>query len=178
MLETWRWFGPDDPVTLEQIKQAGATGIVTALNHIPTGEVWSEREIITRKKVIEATGLSWSVVESVPVHNAIKLRHGNFRKMIANYRETLINLGNHGIDTVCYNFMPVVDWTRTDLRYTLTDKSQALRFDMLDFATYDIHILQRSGAQNDYPAELVAQAAAHIHTLDKTAIEVLEKTWI
>jgi len=178
MLETWRWFGPEDPVTLEQIKQAGATGIVTALNHIPTGEIWPEREIIARRQIVEATGLAWSVVESVPLHNDIKIRSGNFRTMIANYRETLINLGNHGINTVCYNFMPVVDWTRTDLHYTLADKSQALRFDILDFATYDIYILQRSGAQDDYPAELVTKAAAHIQTLDEAAIEVLEKNII
>ncbi len=178
MQETWRWFGPNDPITLEQIRQAGATGIVSALNHIPTGEVWTREEIATRKQTIEDAGLVWSVVESVPLHNDIKTRSGDFERMINNYCDSLTNLGAQGIHVVCYNFMPVVDWTRTNLRYTLPDRSEALRFDIADFAAYDIHVLERPGAEKDYPSEVVARAEAYFHSLDQAAIDALERNII
>lgn len=134
MQETWRWFGPEDIVTLDLIRQAGATGIVTALDHVPTGETWPVEDIEERKRLIEAAGMIWSVVESVPLHNDIKTRSGDYRRYIDNYRQTLKNLGAAGVNRVCYNFMPVVDWTRTNLAYELPNKSEALRFDMPNFA--------------------------------------------
>ena len=150
MQETWRWFGPNDTVTLEQIRQAGASGIVTALDHIATGETWPEQDIADRKQLIVDNGLEWSVVESVPIHQDIKLRNGNYQQLIQNYCQTLTNLGKLGVTRVCYNFMPVVDWTRTNLNFELDNASSALRFEMADFVAYDIHILQRDNASADY----------------------------
>ena len=158
MEETWRWFGPDDTVSLENVCQAGATGVVTALDHIPTGEVWPLKDILERKQLIKAHGLNWSVVESVPLHNDIKTRTGQYRQYITNYCESLENLGQAGIRRVCYNFMPVVDWTRTNLGYELPNASEALRFDMADFVVYDVHILKRPGAEECYSAELLERA--------------------
>jgi mannonate dehydratase len=151
MQETWRWFGPDDSITLQHIRQAGATGIVTALHDIPTGELWPLDAIIARKALIEAQDLTWSVVESVPLHNDIKTRTGDYLRHLENYRQTLLNLGQAGIQTVCYNFMPVVDWTRTNLAYTLPNSAQALRFEMTDFVAYDVHMLARSNASQPSP---------------------------
>lgn len=178
MQETWRWFGPEDPITLRQVRQAGATGVVSALDHIATGEAWPLADIIERKQMIEAEGLEWSVVESVPVHNHIKARCGDYQRMIENYKESLRNLGAAGINTVCYNFMPVVDWTRTSLSYQLPNKSVALRFEMTDFAAYDIFVLKRDGARDSYPAEIVDKAQAHFNMMNEVEVAALESNII
>ncbi|MCP8898614.1 mannonate dehydratase [Gilvimarinus xylanilyticus] len=178
MKETWRWFGPQDTVTLANIRQAGATGIVTSLHHIPTGETWPLDEILARKQEIEAAGLEWSVIESIPLHNDIKTRTGDYQTYIANYQQSIRNVAKAGIFDVCYNFMPVVDWTRTNLSYSLPNQSQALRFEMSDFAAYDVYLLKRDNAAADYQPEVLERAKARFDAMSDEEKALLEKNII
>ena len=168
MRQTWRWFGPHDLVTIDNILQAGAEGVVTALHHVPTGALWTSEEIARRQTELSVTGagapsgLDWQVVESLPVSEDIKKQKGDWRLHLENYRTSLRHIADAGIEVVCYNFMPVLDWTRTDLRWKLPSGATCMRFDYADFAAFDIYILERPGAVNDYPEE-IAGAAVERH---------------
>lgn len=160
MEQTWRWFGPEDAITLPQIRQTGATGVVTALHHIPYGVVWSLDEIQKRRAMIEAAGLRWSVVESVPVAEPIKLGAGDLAPLYENYRQTLRNLAASDVRTVCYNFMPILDWTRTQLAYPLPGGGTALRFNAFEYAAFDCYMLERPGAEAEHGPDVLAKARA------------------
>lgn len=178
MIETWRWFGPNDPVTLDDIRQAGATGIVTALHDLPNGTVWPLEAITARRDMIAAAGLTWEVVESVPVHEDIKRAAPGWEEKAEAWAQSIRNLAACGIRTVCYNFMPLLDWTRTDLTYALSDGALCLRYDAVDAAVFDIHILARAKAAQDHRPEIAAQAATRFAQMSEEAQDALTRTII
>ena len=174
MKESWRWFGPQDLISLDQIKQAGSKGVVSALHHIYGSQAWPLDEVLRRKAEIESAGLAWSVVESIPVHKSIKLRSGPHGQYIDGWKDTLAAIAKAGVPVVCYNFMPLVDWTRTNLKWRLPSTGYALRFDAVDFAAYDLFQLKRHGAELDYPPERIAAARARFKSMSEMQHNELE----
>jgi mannonate dehydratase len=179
MLQSWRWFGPPDRVSIDEVMQAGATGVVTALHHIKAGQVWTPDEIAKRQREVATmsdgapSGLIWAVAESLPVSEDIKRQTGDYRQHFANYRESLKNMAAAGVEVICYNFMPVLDWTRTDLRYRLSNGATCMRFDLMDFAAYDIHILKRPGARESFAPEVSEEADRRFAAMDDQTRKVL-----
>ena len=178
MLQTWRWFGPDDPVSLENVAEAGASGIVSALHHRNRGEVWSEDELLKRRAEIERAGLVWSVVESINVGEEIKTRSGDFRAKIDNHKQSIRNAARAGVKVFCYNFMAITDWTRTELNWPLPGGGTALRFDAIQYAAYDLFILRRDGAEGDYAPAQIDAARARFEAMSPREMQDLERTLI
>lgn len=178
MLESWRWFGPQDPVTLSDARQAGAHGVVTALHHIYDGRVWTLDDVAERMALVREAGMTWAVCESIPINSAIKRRDGEWRRYLDAWKQSLANLGRGGVPVVCYNFMPVVDWTRTNLMYPTEAGGYALRFDMIDFVAYDVFVLKRRAAEDSYDPDVIETARQRLAGMRETDVLTLEKNII